>query len=158
MVVLFHSRSRWPEKSDNGNVFSDVRAARALLQLTTLPLVLFDTGTCLRQPTEEAERLIAPHTALGRYLVDIRRRRGRWRAPDKGLFDLGDVALLVDPSLAESKGVPVPSVSHDLLYYHTRTHGQMLRVYGIDRAGTFRLLSERLAGWAETDTAGPGHP
>lgn len=59
-MVLFHSRSRWPEKVYNGNVFSDVRAARALLQLTTLPIVLFDTGTYLRQPMEEAKRLIAP--------------------------------------------------------------------------------------------------
>ena len=44
VVVVFHSRSRWHEKFYNGNVFSDVRAARALLQLTNLPLVLFDNG------------------------------------------------------------------------------------------------------------------
>lgn len=60
----------------------------------------------------------------------------------------------MDPSLAEWEEVPVPSVSHDLLYDHTRTHGRMLRVYHVDRPGTFRLLSERLARWAETDTAG----
>jgi hypothetical protein len=149
VVVVFHSRSRWPEKFYNGNVFSDIRAARALLEVTTLPTILFDTGTYLRLPMDEAERTIAPHGALGHYLVDIRRRRERWMQPEKALYDLGDIAFLVDPALAEWEQVAVPSITRDLLYDHTTTHGRMLRVYHIDRPGTYRLLSQRLAGLAD---------
>jgi hypothetical protein len=148
VVVLYHGRTRWPEKCWNFNVYNDVRAARALFH-GPLPLVLFDTGTYLRQPMAEAEAQLAPHGALGRYLVEIRRRRPQWAAPDKGLFDLGDIAFLVAPSLAEWEEVPVPSVNWDLAYDHTRTHGRMLRIYHIDRAGTFRLLAERLGRWAQ---------
>ncbi|HEX2032996.1 MAG TPA: nucleoside hydrolase [Chloroflexota bacterium] len=146
MVVLFHGRTRWPEKCWNFNVYNDVRAVRTLFH-APLPLVLFDTGTYLRQPLEEAERLVAPHGRLGRYLVDIRRASPGYASAEKGLFDLGDIAMLVDPSLSEWEEVPCPTVNWDLLYDHRRTHGRMLRVYHIDRPGTFRLLSERLAAW-----------
>ena len=115
-----------------------------------LPFVLFDTGTYLRQSMEDAEREVAPHGALGRYLVDIRHRHPRWAAPDKGLFDLGDIAFLVEPSLAEWEEVPAPSVGWDLVYDHAHPHGRMLRVYHVDRARTLRLLSERLAQHAST--------
>jgi inosine-uridine nucleoside N-ribohydrolase len=143
MVALFHGRTRWPATCWNFNVHNDVRAARALFH-SPLPFVLFDTGTYLRQPLEEAEQTVAPHGPLGRYLVDIRRRTPRHAAPSKGLFDLGDVAFLVDPALAEWEEVSVPTVGWDLVYDHAHTHGRMLRVYHIDRPGTFRLLSDHL--------------
>ncbi|MGH2370379.1 MAG: hypothetical protein ACRDI2_19560, partial [Chloroflexota bacterium] len=151
VVALYHGRTRWPEKCWNFNVHNDVRAARALFH-SRLPLVLFDTGTYLRQPMDEAERTIAPHGDLGRYLVDIRRRRPHWAASEKGLFDLGDLAFLVDPTLAEWEEVPAPSVGWDLLYDHALPHGRMLRVYQIDRAGSFRLLATRLARHAKDAT------
>jgi purine nucleosidase len=147
VVVLYHGRTRWPEKCWNFNVHNDVRAARTLFH-SPLPLVLFDTGTYLRQPMEEAEARVAPHGALGRYLTDIRRRAPRWAAPEKGLFDLGDAVLLVQPDLCEWEEVAVPEVGWDLLYDHHRTHGRMLRVYDVDRAGTFDLLERTLAAHA----------
>ncbi len=42
----------------------------------------------------------------------------------------------------------MPAVDWDLRYDHSRTHGRMLRVYHIDRRGTFDLLEARLAGRA----------
>jgi hypothetical protein len=147
VVALYHGRTRWPEKCWNFNVHNDVRAARLLFH-SPLPLVLFDTGTYLRQPLEEAETRVAPHGALGRYLTDIRRRQPRWAAPEKGMFDLGDAVLLVAPELCEWEEVAVPSVGWDLVYDHQRTHGRMLRVYHVDRRGTFDLLERMLAGQA----------
>jgi hypothetical protein len=144
VVVLYHGRTRWPETCWNFNVHNDVRAARTLFH-SRLPLVLFDTGTYLRQPMAEAEARVAPHGALGRYLTDIRRRAPRWAAPEKGLFDLGDAVLLVEPALCEWEEVAVPEVGWDLRYDHHRTHGRMLRVYDVDRKGTFDLLERTLA-------------
>lgn len=149
VVVLYHGRTRWPEKCWNFNVHNDVRAARTLFH-SRLPFVLFDTGTYLRQPMAEAEARVAPHGALGRFLTDIRRRAPRWAAPEKGLFDLGDAVLLVEPSLCEWEEVAVPGVGWDLLYDHHRTHGRMLRVYDVDRRGTFDLLERTLAAHAGT--------
>jgi purine nucleosidase len=150
VVVLYHGRTRWPEKCWNFNVYNDLRAARALFH-SDLPLVLFDTGTYLRLPMDEAARLLTPHGPLGRYLVEIRHRRAAYQRPDKGIFDLGDIALLVEPDLAEWEEVAVPTVTWDLLYDHAHPHGRMLRVYHIDRRRTFRLLSERLAAHARGD-------
>ncbi len=149
VVALYHGRTRWPEKCWNFNVYNDVRAARTLFH-SRLPFVLFDTGTYLRQSMEEAEARVAPRGPLGRYLTDIRRRQPRWMAPDKGLFDLGDLALLVEPGLCEWEEVPVPTVGWDLVYDHAHTHGRMQRVYHVDRPGTFRLLADRLAAHAAT--------
>ena len=144
VVALYHGRTRWPEKCWNFNVHNDVRAARALFH-SRLPFVLFDTGTYLRQSMEEAERRVAPHGPLGRFLTDIRRSEPRWMAPEKGLFDLGDVALLVAPEQCEWEEVPVPTVGWDLVYDHAHTHGRMIRVYHVDRKGTFDLLEHKLA-------------
>jgi purine nucleosidase len=149
VVVLYHGRTRWPEKCWNFNVHNDVRAARTLFH-SRLPFVLFDTGTYLRQPMAEAEARVAPHGALGRFLTDIRRRAPRWAAPEKGLFDLGDAVLLVEPALCEWEEVAVPEVGWDLLYDHHRPHGRMLRVYDVDRRGTFDLLERTLAAHAGT--------
>jgi purine nucleosidase len=143
VVVLYHGRTRWPEKCWNFNVHNDVRAARTLFH-SDLPFVLFDTGTYLRQSMVEAEERVEPHGPLGRYLTDIRRRSPRWAAPDKGLFDLGDIVLLVAPDLCEWEEVPVPSVGWDLVYDHAQTHGRMIRVYHVDRRGTFDLLTRTL--------------
>jgi hypothetical protein len=152
VVALYHGRTRWPEKCWNFNVHNDVRAARTLFH-SALPFVLFDTGTYLRQPMEEAAARVAPYGPLGRYLYEIRTRAPRWSAPEKGLFDLGDVALLVQPELCEWEEVPVPAVGWDLLYDHTRPQGRMQRVYHVDRKGTFDLLERTLAGGVARATA-----
>ena len=147
VVVLYHGRTRWPERCWNFNVHNDVRAARALFA-SRLPLVLFDTGTHLTLPMEEAEQLLGPLGPLGRYLVDIRRGNFHWSLPNKGLFDLGDITLLVDPAAAQWEEVGAPSVGWDLRYDHEHANGRMLRVHDIERDRTFALLAERLARWA----------
>jgi hypothetical protein len=51
---------------------------------------------------------------MGQYLYEIRTRKAWLMAPNKGLFDLGDIAALVDPSIARWEKVEAPGVDHDL--------------------------------------------
>jgi hypothetical protein len=143
IVTFWHGRTQWPTKCWNFNAFNDLRAVRALFH-SDVPMVLFDTGTDLTIPMDEGERRIAPHGALGRYLHNIRLREKWWQAPDKGVFDLGDVAALVAPSLSTFETVDVPTVNWDMLYDFERTHGRMIRVGAIERDGTFDLLERKL--------------
>ena len=65
-------------------------------------------------------------------------------SPNKGFFDLGDVAALVDPGLAEWEQTACPEVDWDLSYRFKGTMGEILRCYHIDSRGTFDLLYRKL--------------
>ena len=143
VVVLWHGRTQWPEKCWNFNVYNDVRAARVLFA-SDLPFILFDTGAELTLPMAEDQARIRPLGELGQYLYDIRFRNPAWQSPTKGIFDLGDIAALVQPPLVKFEMVAVPSVNWDLAYDHQHTHGRMVRIYSIDREGTLELLESRL--------------
>lgn len=143
VVAFWHFRTRWPEKCYNFNVFGDVRAARLIFH-SPLPFVLFDTGTHLTCPMEESERLVRPYGALGAYLHDYRHTSPSFASPKKGFFDLGDVAALLDPTLACWEEVECPEVNWDLTYAFKGTLGSILRCYHVDRDRTFALLYERL--------------
>ncbi len=143
VIAFWHGRTQWPTKCWNFNAYNDLKAVRILFQ-SELPLVLFDTGTDLTCPMEEAKARIMPYGDLGRYLHDIRLRSAGYQSPKKGLYDLGDVAALVDPSLIKYETVSAPSVNWDMLYDHKKTHGQMIRIFSIDRDRTFDLLHRKL--------------
>ncbi len=143
VVVFWHFRTRWPEKCWNFNVFGDPRAARAIFH-SPLPFVLFDTGTYLTCPMEESERMLKPYGALGAYLHDYRYTRPSFQSPRKGFFDMGDVAALVDPSLACWEETECPEVDWDLSYQFKGTLGSILRCYHVDRDRSFALLYERM--------------
>jgi inosine-uridine nucleoside N-ribohydrolase len=144
VVVFWHLRTRWPEKCYNFNVFGDVRAARLLFH-SPLSFVLFDTGTYLTCPMEESERRARPYGALGAYLHNYRHTSPYFSLPTKGFFDLGDIAALLDPSLACWEVTPCPEVDWDLDYQFKGTLGSILRCYHIDRDGTFEAVYTRLA-------------
>ena len=96
VVVFWHFRTRWPEKCYNFNVIGDVRAARTVFH-SPLSFVLFDTGTYLRCPMEESERMVMPYGDLGRYLHEYRLNDESFTSPRKGFFDMGDIAALIAP-------------------------------------------------------------
>lgn len=144
VIAFWHGRTEWPTKAWNFNAYNDLKAVRILFS-SDLPFILFDTGTYLTCPMEESEKRIRPHGALGAYLHEIRFRSPAWQSPNKGLFDLGDIAALVDPSLVQFEVVNAPSVQWDMLYDHKNTHGRMVRIFSIDRDKTFELLEQRLA-------------
>ena len=143
IVVFWHFRTRWPEKCWNFNVFGDVRAARLVFH-SPMPFVLFDTGTYLRVSMEQTEKHLKPCGALGEYLHEYRKTTPYWQTTEKGFFDLGDVAALVDPDLACWERTACPEVGWDLGYRFTGEMGDILRCYHIDCEGTFQLLFDRM--------------
>jgi purine nucleosidase len=143
VIVFQHFRTRWPEKAYNYNVFGDVRAARVIFH-SPLPFVLFDTGTYLTCSMEESAREVAPYGELGKYLHEYRLRNSGFQSPQKGFFDMGDIAALLDPSLAAWEVTPCPEVDWDLDYIFNNKHGSILRCYHVDRDRSFDLLYKKL--------------
>lgn len=107
-------------------------------------LVLFDTGTYLTIPPEESAKRFGPLGPLGSYLHEIRGRKPEFSSPKKGVFDLGDIAALVDPGCVKFERVEAPSVRHNMRYDVTRPQGQIVRIYDVDRDRSFDLLEEAL--------------
>jgi len=142
VVVFWHFRTRWPEKCWNFNVIGDVRAARTVFH-SDLSFVLFDTGTHLYCPMKESEQFTSCG-ALGKYLHEYRYESSYYQRSNKGFFDLGDIAALVDPDLASWEVTDCPEVDWDLVYQFKKTKGSILRCYDIDRDKTFELFGRKL--------------
>lgn len=143
VVFFWHGRTRWPEKCWNFNVFGDRLAAITLFHIP-VPLVLFDTGTYLTCPMDESKKHVLPYGEIGKYLHDYRHTNPWFKQSDKGFFDLGDIAALVDPDIALWQEVSCPEVDPDLSYKFKGTKGKILRCYHIDRDLTFQLLYDKL--------------
>jgi purine nucleosidase len=142
IVVFWHFRTRWPEKCWNFNVIGDVRAARLVFH-SDLAFVLFDTGTHLTCPMSESQQFESCGE-LGRYLHQYRYESSWYQDPKKGFYDLGDIAALVDPSLASWEVAKCPDVDWDLAYKFNGTKGSILRCYDIHRDRTFELFHRKL--------------
>jgi inosine-uridine nucleoside N-ribohydrolase len=142
VIVFWHFRTRWPEKCWNFNVIGDVRAARTVFH-SDLSFVLFDTGTHLYCPMRESEQFLSCG-ALGTYMHEYRYKSSYYQKPTKGFFDLGDIAALVEPSLASWEVADCPDVDWDLSYKFKGTKGSILRCYDIDRDKTYGLLHQKL--------------
>jgi purine nucleosidase len=143
LVVFWHGRTQWPVRAWNFNAYNDIRAVRLIFQLPS-PFVLFDTGTYLRITMEETQRRFAPLGPLGAYLHEIRNRRPYYASPEKGFFDLGDIAVLADPSIARWETVQAPAVDHDLRYDFGSRYGEIVRIYHVETEPAFELLEEAL--------------
>lgn len=143
VVAFWHLRTDWPDRCTNFNVFTDVRAARLLFH-APVPFVLFDTGEQLTCPMEESQEQVAPYGDIGSYLHEYRHRDSYFADPEKGFFDLGDIAGLVDPSLATWETVEFPRVDYNLRYQFGDNHGQIVRCADLDRDGVFTLFYDRL--------------
>ena len=147
IVVFWHFRTRWPDKCWNFNVIGDVRAARTVFH-SDLSFVLFDTGTHLYCPMEESRKYLS-YGNLGRYMHEFRYETSNYQRPNKGFFDLGDIAVLVDPSLGSWEVADCPEVEWDLAYKFNKTKGKILRCYDVDRDGTYALLEKKLRSHAD---------
>ncbi|UCF15646.1 MAG: nucleoside hydrolase [Phycisphaerales bacterium] len=147
IVVFWHFRTRWPDKCWNFNVIGDVRAARTVFH-SELSFVLFDTGTHLYCPMEESVKYTS-YGDLGRYMHEYRYESSYYQRPNKGFFDLGDIAVLVDPSLGSWEVVDCPEVEWDLVYKFKKTRGKILRCYDVNRDGTYALLDKKLRSHAD---------
>ncbi|MBN1491401.1 MAG: nucleoside hydrolase [Phycisphaerae bacterium] len=142
IVVFWHFRTEWPKRCWNFNVIGDVRATRIVFH-SNLSFVLFDTGAHLTCPMEQSARWV-DYSPLGQFLHEFRREQEWYQSPKKGFYDLGDIAALVDPSLATWEVVDCPEVDWDLSYRFKGTKGRILRCADMDRDGTFALFEARL--------------
>ena len=140
--VFWHFRTDWPKRCFNYNVFGDPRAARLVYE-SDLPFVLFDTGSRLFCPMEQSAKWVN-FGALGKFVHEYRSQSKWFQAPNKGFFDLGDIAALINPDLATWEVVDCPEVAQDLTYQFKKTKGKILRCGDIDRDKTFALFEERL--------------
>lgn len=146
VVMFWHARTEntWPYRAHNYNVKGDIHASRMMFH-APFPLVIFDTGTHLNAGTlEESEQNIKPYGDLGEYMYNYRLRSDYYRSPTKGYFDLGDIAVLIDPELGKWEVTDCPTVTPYMDYNFYQTNGKMLRCYDIDRDKTFQMLYERL--------------
>ena len=143
VVVFWHLRTQWPDKCYNFNVFGDPHATRILFH-SPLSFILFDTGTYLTCPMPESEREVRTQGMLGKYLHDYRLGNEWMMSDDKGFFDLGDIAALIDPSSAYFEEVFCPEVSQDLNYEFKDSKGKILRCYYINRDAAFNLFYRKL--------------
>ena len=148
---VFHSRSHmtWPERSVQFNVKNDILSVRSLLE-SEVPLVWFDTGTYLTRSVEETEANVAPLGKLGKYLHEFRFRNPYYMQDDKGFFDLGDIAWMIKPELCQTEIVKAPTMDQTMYFDHNKTNGDMLRIYDINREGTWKLFDDRLAQYVRT--------
>ncbi len=147
VVMFWHGRTHptWPYRAINYNVKGDMHAARMLFH-APFPFVLFDTGTDLTAgKLEESETYVKPYGALGRYLYDYRLKNISWSGNKKGFFDMGDIAVLIDPEIGKWEETDCPTVNYYMDYNFYKTNGKLLRCYGIDRNKTFQLLYDGLA-------------
>ena len=99
-------------------------------------------------PKDQRIRLLIDSDAKNeiddQYLHEYRKTQPSFMSPKKGFFDMGDVAALVDPSLACWEETECPEVDWDLSYRFKGTLGSILRCYHVDRDRSFALLYERL--------------
>ena len=143
MIVLWHSRSAWPNQCLNFNAINDTKAARLLFDVKCR-LVLFDTGTNLTIPPEESERRFAPLGPLGAYLQEIRHRSPHFISPKKGIFDLGDIAALLDTNCIKFEKVAAPRVEVSMRYNFDKKGPEIVRIHDVDKDTSFNLLEDAL--------------
>ena len=148
LIIFWHGRSEWPDQCLNFNAKNDAKAARLCFSLPSR-FVLFDTGTHLTMPIEETAQRIAPLGPLGSYLHEIRSQK-RWSSPTKGIFDLGDIAALVDPSCVKYERVEAPTVTDGMRYDFKKPQGEIVRIHTVDRDRSFQLLEEALVRLRDT--------
>ncbi len=142
---VFHARSEmtWPQRSVQFNVYGDIIAAKTLLE-SRVPLVWFDTGTHICASMETTEREVAPHGSIGRFLHEYRKRDAWYMRPDKGFYDMGDIAFLIEPSVCRTEIIDAPEMTRWMYFNREKKHGQILKVSDIDVDRTWQIFFERL--------------
>ena len=142
---IYHARSEWswPERSEQFNVGGDIHAARVLLE-SGVPLVWFDTGTQLTCPMQVTEKRLLPKGGLPAFLHEYRYRNPKYQSENKGFFDLGDIAWIMQPEVCRTEIVDVPHMDWKMVFSHDGDLGQMRRVYEVDPEPVWKLFFERL--------------
>ncbi len=152
VVYLFHGRSEdtWPVRTKQFNVYGDTIAAKTLLE-SNVPLIWFDTGTSLNASMQETEEKLKPLGEIGAYLHQYRYQCDYFQQSDKGFFDVGDIAWLIDPSVCQCEVIQAPTLNRWLYFDFERTHGEILYVSQIKAQPTWELFYQTLQQSAENN-------
>lgn len=67
-----------------------------------------------------------------------------FRRPDKGFFDVADIAWMIDRTLCTEEVVPAPAMLMNMHFGHKRPNGEMVRVTNIRAEPTWELFFDRL--------------
>jgi hypothetical protein len=139
--LVYHTRSEytWPERSVQFNVFGDIHAARSILA-SRVPLVWFDTGTHIKCPFPMTEKYLAPISPLGKFLHGYRENDPWYKSPEKGFYDMGDIAFLIKPEICKYEISPAPRMDFNMRFDFSKANGKMLRVFDIDNDSVWNML------------------
>lgn len=148
IIIFWHGRSDWPQQCANFNAINDGLAAQLLFELPCR-FVLFDTGAGLTMPMEESAERVGKVGNLGKFLHGIRKRSPYASRADKGMFDLGDIAALIDERVCQWEHAQAPSLRFDYRYDFKQVNGPLLRIKSVDRDASFKLLDQALSRLAE---------
>ncbi len=145
---LFHGRSEstWPLRTTQFNIYGDIIATKTLLE-TNVPLAWFDTGTALCVDMQTTRARLGHLTGMGSFLHEYRLRCGWFQEPDKGFFDIGDIAWLLDPSICVATEIDAPEMTRWMEFKQTTHFGRMLHIGKIDVERTWRLFFDRIDKW-----------
>jgi len=143
--------SFWPYPNASYNLAQDLHAARVLFE-SGVPLVYlpgYYVGEELRVSLPEIEAYVAGRGPVGAYLADIYRAWGaaaRRPGASKVLWDLINVAWVVNPAWLATGIVAAPSLGEDLRWVHHASGRHVLReATDVDRDSIMSDLFTRLA-------------
>jgi inosine-uridine nucleoside N-ribohydrolase len=135
--------SFWPGANTSYNLAQDVPAARVLLE-SGVPLVFlpgYYVGEELRVSRAEIAAHVAGRGVLGQYLHSLYEghpRGGHTLGQSKVLWDLINIAWLLEPAWFSVHSVPTPSLGDDLRWIsHGSDRHAMLEAVDVDRDEIF---------------------
>jgi inosine-uridine nucleoside N-ribohydrolase len=146
---VYHARSEWswPKRSEQFNVAGDINAARVLLE-SGVPIVWFDTGQQITCPMSTTEGRLGTLAGLGSFLHEFRYRSPVFQSEDKGFFDLGDIAWMIDPSVCTNEICDVPHMDWAMVFRHSRDLGKMVRVTRARAQPIWEMFFDRLSAYS----------
>lgn len=152
VVVVWTSAypSTWPLPNVSFNLAQDLAASRVLLE-SGAPLVYlpgYQVGEQLRVSLGDLERYVKGTGPLGDHLWELSAASHWFARPGatKVIWDLIDVAWVLDGSWVPSRLVETPTLEPDLSWGHPAGRPLMREAYGVDRDAVFLDLYARLAG------------
>jgi len=152
LVVVWTSAypTTWPRPNVSFNLAQDLAASRVLLD-SGVPLVYlpgYHVGEQLRVSLPDLELHVKGRGAVGDYLYDLAAASHWYARPGstKVVWDLIDVAWVLDGRWVPSEPVPTPVLEADLSWGHRPGRPLMREAHGVDRDAVFLDLYAALEG------------
>jgi len=138
----------WPWPNRSYNLEQDVRAARVLFDRAQLVYIPgYQVAEQLTLTREEAEQHVAPCGKLGAFLWHLFPRCAPQDACSRVLWDIANIAYMIEPRWTPSHFVASPGLAADLSWRARRwSRRQMREIHDVDRDAIFSDMFARLRG------------